>query len=241
MPTFLSACPGASAFPCYHKGIAVRSTLIFIPLVAALAQSPHSEGIMLRGGTIHTMAGRTIEGGSVLMRDGKIVAVGKNFTPPEGYRIIDIPGQQVYPGMIDAASMLGIDAADSAEPGLLNPQLKAVDAVNPASDHVAGSRANGVTTVIEMPEGELLSGAMSMLRLDGPTAGPTVAIHLRFPVLETRPVPPHENDEADDDPAQPEPIPFEEAKADYDTKMQALNSFFDEARAYWRAKRAKAK
>lgn len=194
---------------------------------------------MLRGGTIHTMAGRVIEGGSVLMRDGKIVAVGKNFTPPEGYRIIDIPGQQVYPGMIDAASMLGLDG-DEQEMGLLNPQLRAADAVNPASDHVAGSRANGVTSVIEMPEGDLLAGQMSLLRLDGPTAGPEVAIHLRFPVLETHPVPPHESGDADDDPAPPEPIPYEQAKQEYDRKMEALSGFFDDARAYWKAKRAKS-
>jgi imidazolonepropionase-like amidohydrolase len=196
---------------------------------------------MLRGGTIHTMAGRVIEGGSVLMRDGKIVAVGKNFTPPEGYRIIDVPGQQVYPGMIDAASMLGIDSDDSAEPGLINPQLKAADAVNPASDHVVFSRASGVTSVVEMPQGELISGTMSLVRLDGPNQGPALAIHLRFPVLETVPAPPHETGEADDDPAPPEPIPLEEAKADYDRKMQALNSFFDEARGYWKASRAKAR
>jgi imidazolonepropionase-like amidohydrolase len=219
----------------------VRCTLIFIPLLFAVAQPPRPEGIMLRGGTIHTMAGRVIEGGAVLMRDGKIVAVGKNFTPPEGYRIVDIPGQQVYPGMIDAASMLGVDPDDAAEPGLIHPQLKAADAVNPASDHVAGSRANGVTSVIEMPQGDLISGTMSLLRLDGPTQGPAVAIHLRFPVLETVPVPPHETGEADDDPAPSDPIPLEEAQADYDRKMRALDSFFDEARAYWRAKRAKAK
>jgi imidazolonepropionase-like amidohydrolase len=195
---------------------------------------------MLRGGTIHTMAGKVIEGGSVLMRDGKIVAVGKNFTPPNDYKIIDIPGQQVYPGMIDAASMLGLDE-DADEPGLLNPQLRAADAVNPASDHIAGSRVNGVTSVIEMPEGELLSGQMSLLRLDGPTTGPPVAIHLRFPALTIHPVPPHENADSDDDPAPPEPIPYEEARQDYDRKMEALNRFFDEARAYWRAKRAKAR
>ncbi|HLH19796.1 MAG TPA: amidohydrolase family protein [Bryobacteraceae bacterium] len=231
----------------------MRSCLIFVPLAAALAQSPPppSEGIMLRGGTIHTLAGRVIEGGSVLIRDGKIVAVGKNFTPPDNYRIIDIPGQQVWPGMIDAASMLGLDstadnqASDAAEPGLLNPQLRAADAVNPSSDHIAFSRANGVTSVIEMAEGDLLAGQMSLIHLDAATAGPTtvaplVAIHLRFPALTIHPIPPHEDDDADDDPAPPPPVPYEQAKAEYDRNMLALNSFFDEARAYWRAKRAHA-
>jgi imidazolonepropionase-like amidohydrolase len=216
----------------------------------ALAQSP-SQGIMLRGGTIHTISGPVIEGGSVLMRDGKIIAVGKNFTPPDGYKVIDIPGQQVYPGMIDAASMLGLDstsdalATDARERGLLNPQLRALTAVNPESEHIPASRANGVTSVIEMPEGELISGQMSLIHLDGSAndkmaVAPLVAIHLRFPALTIHPIRPHESDDSDDDPAPLEPIPYDVAKADYDRKMAALAQFFDEARLYRKAKLAKA-
>jgi imidazolonepropionase-like amidohydrolase len=217
---------------------------------AAQAQSP-APGIMLRGGTIHPISGPAIEGGSVLMRDGKIIAVGKNITPPDGYKVIDIPGQQVYPGMIDAASMLGLDstveslAADAKETGLLNPQLRALAAVNTESEHIPASRANGVTSVIEMPEGELISGQMSLIHLDGSSndrmaVAPLVAVHLRFPALTIHPVRPHEDDDSDDDPAPPEPIPYEEAKADYDRKMAALVSFFGEARLYRQAQRAKA-
>jgi imidazolonepropionase-like amidohydrolase len=215
----------------------------------ALAQNA-PQGIMLRGGTIHPISGPPIEGGSVLMRDGKIIAVGKNFTPPDGYKIIDIPGQQVYPGMIDAASMLGLDsttdslATDAQENGLLNPQLRALTAVNSESEHIPASRANGVTSVIEMPEGELISGQMSLIHLDGSgndkmAVTPLVAVHLRFPALTIHPVRPHESDDSDDDPAPPEPIPYEQAKADYDRKMAALVNFFDEARAYRQAKLAK--
>jgi imidazolonepropionase-like amidohydrolase len=204
-------------------------------------------GIMLRGGTIHTISGPVIEDGTVLLRDGKIVAVGKNFTPPEGYKVIDIPGQQVYPGMIDAASMLGLDSttpslgSDAQEPGLINPQLRALTAVNAESEHIPASRANGVTSVISMPEGELLSGQMSLIHLDGSANDkmaviPMAAIHLRFPALTIHPIRPHEDDDSDDDPAPPPPIPYDEAKADYDRRMAALNAFFDEAQQYRRAR-----
>lgn len=223
-----------------------RSFCLFLFAATALAQDT---GVLLRGGTIHTISGPIIENGTVLIRDGKIVAVGKNFTPPEGYKIIDIPGRQVYPGMIDAASMLGLDsnsstAGDTREQGLLNPQLRALTAVNPESDHIPFSRANGVTSVIEMPEGELLAGQMSLIHLDGATndkmaVAPLAAIHLRFPALTIHPVRPHEDDDSDADPGDPEPIPYEEAKADYDRKLAALNQFFDEAEQYRRARPAK--
>src|SRR5215471_17980238 len=122
---------------------------------------------MLRGGTIHPISGPVIEGGSVLIRKGKIVAVAKNITPPEGYKVIDIKGQQVYPGMIDAASMLGLDKDDSQELGLLNPHVRALTAINPESEQIPFTRGNGVTSVIAMPEGELLAGQMSLVHLDG--------------------------------------------------------------------------
>jgi imidazolonepropionase-like amidohydrolase len=217
----------------------------------ALAQTPPPDnGILLRGGTVHTVSGPVIENGSVLMRHGKIVGVGRNLAAPEGYKVIDITGKDVYPGMIDAASRLGLEtnsreeSTDAQELGLINPQLRAVTAVNPSSEQIPAARFNGVTSVIEMPEGDLISGQMSIVHLDesgsnsAMTVMPTAAIHLRFPAIVTRPVRPHETDEEDEDPnAQPEPIPYAEAKRDYDRKMKALNTFFDEARQYRQARR----
>jgi imidazolonepropionase-like amidohydrolase len=218
----------------------------------ALAQTPLADtGYLLRGGTVHTVSGPVIENGSVLVRNGKIIGVGKNLSAPEGFKVIDISGKQVYPGMIDAASRLGMEtnsrqeASDAEEIGLINPQLRAVTAVNPSSEQIPAARYNGVTSVIEMPEGELISGQMSIVHLDesgsndAMTVMPTTAIHLRFPAIVTTPIRPHETDEEDEDPgAEPEPIPYAQAKRDYDRKMKALNTFFEEARQYRQAKRA---
>ena len=118
--------------------------------------------------------------------------------------------------------------------------------MNPASEHIPVSRANGVTGIIEMPEGDLISGQMSLVHLDDSgnnqsmTVVPSAAIHLRFPALIIHPVRPTENDDADDDPAAPEPIPYDVAKKDYDDKMAALLQFFDDARQYRTEKLAHA-
>jgi len=222
---------------------------------AAQAQAPPTDsGILLRGGTVHTVSGPVIENGSVLIRNGKIIGVGKNLAAPEGYKVIDITGKDVYPGMIDAASRLGLEtnsreeASDAEELGLINPQLRAVTAVNPSSEQIPAARFNGVTSVIEMPEGDLISGQMSIVHLDesgsnsAMTVMPTAAIHLRFPAIVTRPIRPHESEEEDEDPsARPEPIPYADAKREYDQKMKALNAFFEDARQYRQAKRADPK
>lgn len=229
-----------------------RVILCLLAAGAAYGQSTAGDAFILKGGTIHTISGGVIENGSVLVRAGKIVAVGKSFTTPQGYKVIDIHGQQVYPGMIDSASMMGLDStsheqgSDAQEMGLLNPQLRAMTAMNRESEHIPASRANGVTSVMEMPDGELIAGQMSLIHLDD-SAGdkmavaPLAAIYLRFPAIVTRPPRPTEDDDSDDDPAPPPPVPYEEAKADYDRKMAALVAFFDEARAYRAAKRAKAR
>ena len=221
----------------------------------AFAQSlPSDRGFLLRGGTIHTVSGPVIENGSVLVHNGKIVGVGKNLSAPEGFQIIDIQGQQVYPGMIDAASRLGLETRSNEEPpdaremGLINPQLRAATAVNPSSEMIPAARSNGVTTAIEMPEGELIAGQMSVVHLDASgnnsdmTLVPSTAIHLRFPAIVTVPIPPHETEDNDEDPAaytQAEPIPYAEAKRAYNEKMRELNRFFEEARRYRQAKLAR--
>ncbi len=235
-----------------NRGIA----LFFAAACIAVAQTPPAENsFMLKGGTVHTISGGIIENGSVLVRNGKIVGVGKNLTAPKDYKVIDITGQQVYPGMIDSASMIGLEKAseelpsDAQEMGLLNPQLRAATAVNPDSDLIPLTRANGVTSVVVMPEGDLIAGQMSLIHLDGSSndamlVSKTTSVYLKFPAIVTVPLRPHEADDADEDPHTddtPEPIPYEQAKRDYDEKMQTLRSFFDQARVYKRAGQAKSR
>ncbi|HKD04284.1 MAG TPA: amidohydrolase family protein [Bryobacteraceae bacterium] len=222
---------------------------------ALSAQTPPLSGtFFLRGGSIHTISGPVIENGSILVRDGKIVGLGKNLSAPEGVPVIDIQGEQVYPGMIDSASTIGLEksteqgAPDSRESGLFNPQLDPAAVVNPANEQIPASRGNGVTSAMEVPQGDLLSGELSLIHLDGSvndsmTVAPATAIHLRFPAIQTTVIPPHEPEGDDDEPTtavEEKVIPYSEAKKAYDEKMKELNAFFDAARRYRQAKNAKA-
>jgi Amidohydrolase family len=149
--------------------------------------------------------------------------------------------------MIGLEKTSSSEASDAKEMGLLNPQLRAETALNPSSEEIPMSRANGVTSAMEMPEGDLIAGQMSLVHLDGSpndemTVVPETAIHLQFPAIVTIPMKPHEPDGDDDEPgtaAELVPLSFSEAKVDHDEKMEQLNQFFEGARHYQLAKLAK--
>ena len=214
--------------------------------------APAGDSFLLRGGTIHTISGPVIEQGSVLVRNGKIVGVGRNLAAPEGTAVIDIQGKHVYPGMIDSAAMPGLEkpsaegGADAKEMGLFNPQLRAVAGFNPADEHIPAARANGITSVMEMPSGDLIGGQLSLIHLDGGTndmvtVAESTGVWLRFPAIEGAPVPGHDHDDDDEEPTtavEAEPVSFAAAKKAFEDKMQALNGFFEDVRRYGVAKLA---
>ena len=69
---------------------------------------PQTRPIVIRGATIHVVDGPTIEKGSVLLEDGKIVSVGRNFDVPDDALTLDASGKRVYPGLIESMTDLGL-------------------------------------------------------------------------------------------------------------------------------------
>src|SRR5260370_18957640 len=116
------------------------------------------DSFLIRGATVHPVASAEIQNGSVLVRDGKIVGVGRNLAAPKGTRIVEGKGLHVYPGMIDSGTQLGLaeigavrESVDTGEIGKFDPQLRSRVAINPSSEHIPVTRANGITAVITLP------------------------------------------------------------------------------------------
>lgn len=107
-----------------------RRTLLFAPaalpiaLAAAMAQAPSPNAspapikadYALINVRIVTAPGRVIERGTVLTRDGRIAAVGATVTIPAGVVRMDLSGHTVYPGLIDAATSIGLPAVNRPLP-----------------------------------------------------------------------------------------------------------------------------
>ena len=119
------------------------------------------------------------------MIDGKIAEVGTKVGARAGARVIDGRGLHLYPGLINAATNVGLseisavrDTVDLDEIGLYNPELRAEVAFNPSSEHVEVTRASGITSVVSLPGtggrgrrgaggGTLITGQGAVMHLDG--------------------------------------------------------------------------
>ena len=131
--------------------------------------------VAIRNARIVTVSGPDIENGTVVIRDGKIEAVGANVSVPAGAQTIDGRGLSVYPGMIDAGTNMGLvevpqganGTVDLSEVGELNPNAKAIIAVNPHSAHIGVTRVEGITTTLTAPTGGLISGQAALINLLG--------------------------------------------------------------------------
>lgn len=132
--------------------------------------------IAIRGATIHPVSGPPIPNGTVVIDQGRIRAVGTNGSAviPPNATIIPGEGLHLYPGMIDAGTVLGLAEIESSretndfrEGGDFQPDLRASIAINPDSELIPVTRANGVTTVVTRPSGSMVAGQSVLLNLSG--------------------------------------------------------------------------
>src|SRR5258708_5606887 len=138
----------------------MRSINFFCCLVSrsGCPQSQPPTAYAITHAKIFTLAGNTIEDGTLIIRDGKIAAVGAGLDIPAGADVIDAKGLQVYPGIFDSITQMGLReigavsaTVDSTETGNYNPDVIAATAVSPSSEHIPVTRAAGITEVLAVP------------------------------------------------------------------------------------------
>ena len=172
--------------------------LICVPVLGQQIGNPTTQqGVIpprgvfaIRNARIVTVSGADIENGTVVIRDGKIEAVGTAVNVPAGAQSIDGRGLSVYPGMIDAGTNMGLvevpqganGTVDTSEVGELNPNAKAITAVNPHSAHIAVTRVEGITNTLTAPTGGLISGQAALINLLG-TAPKEMAVVPQFALV----------------------------------------------------------
>ncbi|HEX9166597.1 MAG TPA: hypothetical protein VF862_11865, partial [Gemmatimonadales bacterium] len=157
----------------------MRASLMVLLLVAA-PLAAQSRPVVIRGGTVLPVSGPAIPNGIVVLRDGKIAAVGAGVPIPAGAEVIDATGRYVMPGLVDAASHIGIGATDLNEASdPVTPALRAWESYNPFGTFGAGqpgplrdreALSGGVTAMYIAPaDASLLGGQGAVVKTAGPS------------------------------------------------------------------------
>ncbi len=146
------------------------------------AEKAASRPLAIKAGRILTMAGPALENGIILIENGRIKAVGKELSIPDGAEIIEEQEGWVLPGLIDAHSSLGLtdETGRSENEELSEPnvaQLSVVDGFYPFDKRIAQARAAGIAAALITPgRRSVIGGQMAVVRLQGRTVDEMVVL-----------------------------------------------------------------
>jgi imidazolonepropionase-like amidohydrolase len=228
-----------------------RISLLLLAASAVLqVPSATAETLLLTGATVHTISGETFSPGQVLLKDNQIIAVGKTVSA-NGAKTIDLTGQHLYPGMIALDTMLGLmeigavrATQDSTEVGEFTPDVQSWIAVNPDSELIPVTRANGIAYFEPVPQGGLVPGQSGLVAVEGWTSEQRtfkkpIALHLFWPAMTLDLTPREAGGGRRGGRGRSEgPKSLEEQAKDRRAKLRELDDFFGEAKAYAKAKAA---
>jgi imidazolonepropionase-like amidohydrolase len=219
---------------------------LFLLLVAVPFWSS-AASLLLTNGVIHTVSGEDLSPGQVLVQDGVIKAVGTELAA-ENSEVLDLKGLHLYPGLISLDTTLGLTeisgvraTQDAVESGEFTPDVESWIAVSPDSELIPVARANGIAYFEPVPQGGIVSGQSGLVTVEGwtteqRTIRKPMALHFFWPNmdLDLRPRRPG-------GPPDPKYKNVEEQGRERRRKVRAAAEFFEDARAYARAKEAAAK
>src|SRR5688500_18423308 len=168
-------------------------SIVFVSFAGA--QRSAIDTYAITNARIITVSGPTIERGTVVIRNGLIVAVGANVNAPPDARIIDGAGLTVYPGLIDSYTNLALPEAaaspspaagggggffaaqprpspggpNSTQPPGLQPEVMVEEVIRPGGTDIESSRNVGITTALTSPRTGIWMGQSALINLAGGT------------------------------------------------------------------------
>lgn len=168
-----------------------RFVLVPICAVALMVTGLGAQGAIhaIRGARVVPVSGPPIDGGTVIIRDGVIAAVGAGVAVPPGAQVIDGAGLTVYPGLIDMGSAAGLalPPAPRAESPrttedvervkadyLRRAHFRAADVLDPASPALSGAAAAGITAILATPDGDAIRGQSALITTALPPDEPQI-------------------------------------------------------------------
>lgn len=212
---------------------------------ASLAQTAAFGSYAITHAKVFTLAGAPMEDATILIKDGKLSAIGREVTIPPDARVIDAKGLQAYPGLFDSVTQLGLSeigavraTVDTTETGEFNPDVVAATAVLPSSAHIPVARAAGITEALAVPASgsfdsgnstNLVGGQASAIYLSGWTMEDMLirknaAMVICWPAIETRTF--------DMTTFSSKEKPYSDAKKEYDKHVEELTDWIEQSRHY---------
>jgi imidazolonepropionase-like amidohydrolase len=146
----------------------MRLVLAVLVLAAPFVAPPKDDVVVVKAGRIITVSGEEIVDGVILIREGKIEAVGKGLEVPWDAKVIDFSKQTVVPGYVETHTSRGVDRANENVPSV--PFVSTFDSVNPLDPYFEDSLRQGITTMFVSPgNGTMIGGQGCVLKPVGST------------------------------------------------------------------------
>ncbi len=164
------------------------------PVIEASYSPDAGPTVAIVGGTLHPATSEAIEGGTLLLQDGRIVDMGTDVELPTGTAVVDATGRHVWPGIVALSTPIGITeigsvkgTQDQSEIGGNQPDLRVTSSIHAASAHIGVARTNGITRSQTAPQGGgPIRGQSAVIQLAGDTWEEMLTIdrdmlHVGFP------------------------------------------------------------
>lgn len=150
-----------------HVLLSISLSLLLVVAPVTLAKD---DIVAITGAKLLPITSDPIENGTIVLKNGKIHAIGASVSIPKGARVIDASGKVIMPGIVDTHSHLGVGGDSNERSKKLNPEMRILDSFNPQDPRIKVAVAGGVTTANVMPgSGNIVGGQTIYVKLNGDT------------------------------------------------------------------------